>query len=557
MTTPMPRLQGIRGATTVNRNDASEILAATDELLRTLIEANNLAPDDIVSGLFTVTRRPRRGLSRPRGRGVRLEHRGAAARHRDSRSRARCRCVSGCWCMPIPPGPGRKSSTATCAGPRCSAPTGRDRGPRHRAWRRALGAGPSLDLPERRHRRPASAGVVPVTIRADGSSVRRCYSPAPRSGSGCSSAPTAPSTPAWWRERLAASAARRAGIDATAFRLVHGEGDGLPSLIVDRYDRWLVVQLLSAGLETMREHVVDALVALFRARGHPAPERRRRPAARGTRRVGRRWPGAPCPRRSRFGKARSAIWPRPWDGPEDRRLSRPAPQPAAGRRADAARAAGRSTASPITARSPFISPRRAGSVLALDVSADALARGAANAALNGLGNIEWREGDAFETLRALARARERFDTIVLDPPAFAKIARAVAGGASRLPRDQPPGDALPRARRHPAHRQLLLPCAPARVPRRCSSRPPATVAGGSYLRRILGPGDDHPEVLTIPETELPQGRGVAGGVRASTFLRVDTVGQVYEFALCRMVHRPSSPVIDAVTSGASRVEAAC
>ena len=56
MTTPTPRLQGIRGATTVERNEAPEILAATDELLRALIEANGLEPDDIVSGLFTVTR---------------------------------------------------------------------------------------------------------------------------------------------------------------------------------------------------------------------------------------------------------------------------------------------------------------------------------------------------------------------------------------------------------------------------------------------------------------------------------------------------------------------
>lgn len=53
---PAPRMQGIRGATTVARNDASEILAATDELLQALIEANDLEPDDIVSALFTVTR---------------------------------------------------------------------------------------------------------------------------------------------------------------------------------------------------------------------------------------------------------------------------------------------------------------------------------------------------------------------------------------------------------------------------------------------------------------------------------------------------------------------
>lgn len=49
------RLHGIRGATTVSQNSSQEILAATDELLRTLIEANDLQPDDIVSGLFTVT----------------------------------------------------------------------------------------------------------------------------------------------------------------------------------------------------------------------------------------------------------------------------------------------------------------------------------------------------------------------------------------------------------------------------------------------------------------------------------------------------------------------
>ena len=55
MTLPAPRVQGIRGATTVEQNEAGEILAATDELLRALIEANELEPDDIVSALFTVT----------------------------------------------------------------------------------------------------------------------------------------------------------------------------------------------------------------------------------------------------------------------------------------------------------------------------------------------------------------------------------------------------------------------------------------------------------------------------------------------------------------------
>jgi chorismate mutase len=56
MTLPMTRIHGIRGATTVTVNDAHEILAATDELLRAIITANELQPDDIVSAFFTVTR---------------------------------------------------------------------------------------------------------------------------------------------------------------------------------------------------------------------------------------------------------------------------------------------------------------------------------------------------------------------------------------------------------------------------------------------------------------------------------------------------------------------
>ncbi|HET8623688.1 MAG TPA: chorismate mutase [Gemmatimonadales bacterium] len=53
---PERRIHGIRGATTVERNESSEILSATDELLRAVIEANDLRPDDIVSAFFTVTR---------------------------------------------------------------------------------------------------------------------------------------------------------------------------------------------------------------------------------------------------------------------------------------------------------------------------------------------------------------------------------------------------------------------------------------------------------------------------------------------------------------------
>ena len=69
--------------------------------------------------------------------------------------------------------------------------------------------------------------------------------------------------------------------------------------------------------------------------------------------------------------------------------------------------------------------------IAIDVSADAVARIAANAARNGLANVEAREANVFDELRRLEREGERFDTIVLDPPAFAKnkasVPNALAG----------------------------------------------------------------------------------------------------------------------------------
>jgi 23S rRNA (cytosine1962-C5)-methyltransferase len=74
---------------------------------------------------------------------------------------------------------------------------------------------------------------------------------------------------------------------------------------------------------------------------------------------------------------------------------------------------------------------RAEEVVAVDSSAEAVARISANASLNGRSNISAREGNVFDVLRQFERAGERFDTIVLDPPAFAKnkaaVPKAVAG----------------------------------------------------------------------------------------------------------------------------------
>src|SRR5690349_11928216 len=73
----------------------------------------------------------------------------------------------------------------------------------------------------------------------------------------------------WWRRRLGAAVARREPLraSASAYRLAHGEGDAVPSLVVDRYDRWLVVQLLSAGVEAFRAEITTALLELTGAEG--------------------------------------------------------------------------------------------------------------------------------------------------------------------------------------------------------------------------------------------------------------------------------------------------
>ena len=147
---------------------------------------------------------------------------------------------------------------------------------------------------------------------------------------------------------------------------------------------------------------------------------------------------------------------------------------------------------------------RSASVTALDASADALARGAANAGLNGFTNITWMETDAFETLRAWERARERFDTIVLDPPAFAK-SRATVPQALRGYREinlralrilAPGGSLITASCSFHVHRPEFLGML-------------AEAAGDSgrrvVLRELLGQGDDHPEVLTIPETGYLKG----------------------------------------------------
>jgi 23S rRNA (cytosine1962-C5)-methyltransferase len=307
---------------------------------------------------------------------------------------------------------------------------------------------------------------------------------------------------AWWQRRIEAAADRRSGIDASGYRVVHGEGDGLPSLVVDRYDRWLVAQILSAGLETLRQPILDALVDQFRPEGillrHDVAARQRERLPTEIEDV-----VGSVPRAIEVREGAVRYLAAPWEGQKtgaflDQRPNRIL--------------AGEVTRSRGRALDCFAYhgsfalhlARRAANVIALDSSVDALERARANAALNGLENIEWREADVFESLRAMARAREQFDMIVLDPPAFAKTRTSVPDAIRgyreinlRAMRCLAPGGML-----------LTASCSfHLRLPDFLAMLTEAAGDSGRriWVRRILGQGEDHPEVLTIPETGYLKG----------------------------------------------------
>jgi len=306
----------------------------------------------------------------------------------------------------------------------------------------------------------------------------------------------------WWVERLAGAVARRSGIDATACRVVHGEGDGLPSLVVDRYDRWIVAQLLSAGLETVRAAIIEALVQVLAPDGillrNDVSVRRHEGLPEGVELV-----HGTVPEEIEVHEGSVRYLAAPWTGQKtgaflDQRPNRI--------RAGELALPGGHALDCFAYHGSFALhlARRAASVLALDTSGDALRRGARNAELNRLSNIKWDEGDAFEVLRALERARNRFDTIVVDPPAFAK-SKTAAPQALRGYREinlramklLTPGGVLVSAScsfhvRRPEFLEMIADAA------RDSGRILTVV-------EHLGQGVDHPEVVTVPETGYLKG----------------------------------------------------
>ena len=307
---------------------------------------------------------------------------------------------------------------------------------------------------------------------------------------------------AWWGAQIGAAAGRREDVRATAYRVVHAEGDGLPSLIVDRYGACVVAQLLSAGLERVREDVLAGIDVALAPQAvllrHDTAVRRHEGLARevvdvrGTvpdplevEEYGVRYLAAP-----RFGQKTGAFL----DQRENRALVAAHTRPG-GRALDL-----------FTYHGSFALhlARRAAAVIAVDSSPEALERGRENAKLNGLANIAWREANAFDLLRALERQQETFDTVVLDPPAFAKtkqsVPRAVAGYK----------EINLRAMRLLARGGVLFTCSCSYHVSRAIFADMLADAARDAGRRLqvvalTGAGQDHPEVVNVPETGYLKG----------------------------------------------------
>jgi len=216
-------------------------------------------------------------------------------------------------------------------------------------------------------------------------------------------------------------------LDATAYRVVHGEADLLPSLVVDRYGDYVVVQTLSQGTDRLLPAITAMLVELLAPAGI---------LARNDPRV-RALEGLPQSIDVLHGDVPDSVLVR--EGPVEFDVDLRKGQKTGlfldqreNREAAARYARGRlldcfSYNGGFALRLARTCPEAE----ALDISADAVARIRSNAVRNDVPHLQAREVNVFDELRRLERAGARYDTIVLDPPAFAKnkasIPNAIAG----------------------------------------------------------------------------------------------------------------------------------
>ena len=225
----------------------------------------------------------------------------------------------------------------------------------------------------------------------------------------------------WWRSRIRQAAGRRhISPETNAYRVIYSEGDLLPSLIVDAYADVLVMQTLSQGTDAIKSMLTEILVEEFNPRTV---------IERNDVRV-RELEGLPLINGVVYGDTPAELEilqhglrfvVEPLGGQKtgsflDQRENRLAA------RAVAQTTNRRRALDCFTFNGAFALHLASvcENVIGIDISADAVAAAQRNAKLNEIGNVDFIEANVFDVLREMEAAGDRFDVIVLDPPAFAK-----------------------------------------------------------------------------------------------------------------------------------------
>jgi 23S rRNA (cytosine1962-C5)-methyltransferase len=230
-----------------------------------------------------------------------------------------------------------------------------------------------------------------------------------------------------WKELfLKAYRYRQTVVEGTnAYRLIYGESDGIPSLIVDRYGDHMVLQTLSQGADQLTSLYADLLSELF------CPSSiflRNDLAVRGLEGLPQEKKviqGEPPGKIEVFeGNIHYLVSPSTGqktgaylDQRENRTL---APRFLRGKILDAFCYQGHFA---------LHAARNASRIVGIDSSREAIDQAGENARLNGLGNVEFLQGNVFAFLRGEVDSGRQYDGIILDPPAFAKSRENITGAA--------------------------------------------------------------------------------------------------------------------------------
>lgn len=222
----------------------------------------------------------------------------------------------------------------------------------------------------------------------------------------------------FYLRRLAGAEAYRKRIvtGSNAYRLVHGEGDQLPGLVIDRYGDYFTLQTLDQGMDRAKAEIASCLEGLFAPKGiierNDVAVRKREslPLTSGV--LAGEAPEAVMVEMNGLQLFADLLHGQKTGIFLDQRENYVA----------AARYARGSALDCFTSSGGFALhlAAKCESVEAVDSSETSLKMAERNRAANGIGNVEFREADMFDLLASYASAHRRFDTVILDPPAFAK-----------------------------------------------------------------------------------------------------------------------------------------